>query len=69
LTETRGGSGCRPTAAVIEDDTAVARMLRLCLREAGFDTAEASTGGEVLRLLHYVTRQDITLDKFTSAAI
>jgi two-component system KDP operon response regulator KdpE len=36
---------------IIEDDPAVARMLRFCFRQAGFDVTEVSTGGEALRLL------------------
>jgi CheY-like chemotaxis protein len=36
---------------VVEDDGAVAKMLRFCLREAGFDTTEVSTGSEALRIL------------------
>jgi len=44
-------SDCRPTVLVIEDDIGIARMLRFCLREAGFDTREVSTGGEALRIL------------------
>jgi DNA-binding response OmpR family regulator len=55
-------SDCRPTVLVIEDDTGVARMLRFCLREAGFDTAEASTGGEALRVLQQGTPDAAVLD-------
>ena len=44
-------SGCRPTVLVIEDDKGVARMLRFCLREAGFDATEVSTGRQALCIL------------------
>jgi len=37
-------------------------MLRFCLREAGFDTAEASTGGEALRVLQQGTPDAAVLD-------
>jgi len=36
---------------IIEDDPAVARMLRFCFRQAGFDVTEVSTGDEALRIL------------------
>jgi len=41
----------RTKVLVIEDDPAVARMLRFCFRQAGFDVTEVSTGGEALRIL------------------
>jgi len=41
----------RPKVLVIEDNEAVARILRFCLREAGFDATEVRMGGEALRLL------------------
>ena len=36
---------------IVEDDAAVMKMLRFCLRQAGFDTTEVSTGSEALRIL------------------
>ena len=41
----------RATVLVIEDDQAVARMLRFCFRQAGFDVTEVCTGSEALRIL------------------
>jgi len=53
---------CRPTVLVIEDDTGVARMLRFCLREAGFEASEVSTGGEALRILQHRPPDAAVLD-------
>ena len=41
----------QPTILIIEDDEGVVRMLRFCLREAGFDAAEVFTGGAALDIL------------------
>lgn len=36
---------------IVEDDPAVSRVLRVCLRRAGFETTEVETGGEALKKL------------------
>ncbi|HJX61047.1 MAG TPA: response regulator [Dehalococcoidia bacterium] len=52
----------RPQVLVIEDDLAVARILRICLREAGFDASEASTGGEALAIVQQQPPDAVVLD-------
>ena len=51
-----------PRVLVIEDDEAVARMLRISLRSAGFDTVEVATGGEALRILKQQPPEATLLD-------
>ena len=41
----------RAKVLVVEDDQAVARMLRLCFRQAGFDVTAVSTGDDALHIL------------------
>jgi DNA-binding response OmpR family regulator len=55
-------SDCRPTVLVIEDDKGVARMLRFCLREAGFDATEVSTGSAALCILQQEPPDAAVLD-------
>ena len=50
FTESSVGEGQR-RVLVVEDDSAVARMLRLALGRTGFDVVLADTGGEALRRL------------------
>ena len=52
----------RPRVLVVEDDEAVAKMLRFCLREAGFDPIEVSTGSEALCILQQRTPDAAVLD-------
>jgi CheY-like chemotaxis protein len=40
-----------PEVLVVEDNETVARILRFCLREAGFAVTAVDTGGEALRVL------------------
>jgi CheY-like chemotaxis protein len=40
-----------PEVLVVEDNETVARILRFCLREAGFAVTVIGTGGEALRVL------------------
>jgi DNA-binding response OmpR family regulator len=39
----------RRRVLIVEDDPAVARLLRVCLRRVGFETTEVETGGEALK--------------------
>jgi len=48
MTVERNDSAPR-TVLIVEDDPAVARVLRVCLRRAGFETTEVDTGGEALK--------------------
>ena len=52
----------RPQVLVVEDDEMVARILRFCLREAGFDTTEVPTGSEALRILQQQPPDAAVLD-------
>ena len=47
---------------VIEDNEAVTRILRFCLREAGFDATAVSMGGEALRILQQQPQDAVLLD-------
>jgi DNA-binding response OmpR family regulator len=47
---------------VIEDNEAVTRILRFCLRDAGFDASEVSRGGEALRILQQQPPDAVLLD-------
>jgi DNA-binding response OmpR family regulator len=66
LTEVREpaseATGRRPTVLVVEDNEAVARVLRFCLRQAGFDTSEVAMGREALRILSDQTPDAVVLD-------
>ena len=52
----------RPNVLVVEDNEAVARILRFCLREAGFAVTQASTGAEALRILQEQPLEAAVLD-------
>ena len=52
----------RPKVLVIEDNEAVARILRICLRQAGFDASEVAAGGEGLRILQQQPPDAVLLD-------
>ena len=52
----------QPRVLVVEDDDAVGRVLRLSLRRGGFDTAEAESGGEALRIMKRSTFEAVVLD-------
>jgi DNA-binding response OmpR family regulator len=52
----------RPNVLIVEDNEAVARILRFCLREAGFEVSQASTGGEALRILQELPPEAAVLD-------
>jgi two-component system phosphate regulon response regulator PhoB len=66
LTEVRepasDATGRRPTVLVVEDNEAVARVLRFCLRQAGFDASDVATGREALRILSDQTPDAVVLD-------
>ncbi|MGA2285445.1 MAG: response regulator [Dehalococcoidia bacterium] len=47
---------------VVEDDPAVNRILRVCLRSAGFDATQAETGGDALRQLEAMLFDAVLLD-------
>lgn len=47
---------------VVEDDPAVARMLRFSLRRAGFDVIAVTTGGEAVQQLAGDTIDAVVLD-------
>jgi len=47
---------------VVEDDPSVTRMLRFCLRAAGFDVTEASNGSEALQALDRGSADAVVLD-------
>ncbi len=52
----------RGKVLVVEDDPAVTRILRVCLRTVGFDTTPADTGGEALRQLEAAPFDAVLLD-------
>ena len=52
----------RPKVLVIEDNEAVARVLRFCLRQAGFNASEVAAGGEALRILQQQPPDAVLLD-------
>jgi two-component system catabolic regulation response regulator CreB len=54
--------GARPKVLVVEDDGAVARVMRFCLRQAGFDASEVAVGGEALRILQQQPPDAVLLD-------
>jgi DNA-binding response OmpR family regulator len=56
------GSSQRGKVLVVEDDPAVNRILRVCLRSAGFDTSQAETGGDALRQLEATPFDAVLLD-------
>ena len=52
----------RPTILIVEDDTALRRLLSLSLRTAGFDTREAGDGMVALTLLELMEFDGVVLD-------
>jgi len=51
-----------PKVLVVEAEPAVTRMLRISLRAAGFDVAEAAAGGQALRILEQEPTDAVILD-------
>jgi two-component system response regulator PrrA len=51
-----------PNVLIIDDDTALVRMLRLTLRDGGFDVASASNGREALESVSEHEPDVIVLD-------
>jgi two-component system KDP operon response regulator KdpE len=51
-----------PTALLVEDDPAVARMLRIFLRASGFEITEAAQGAEALKVLERESPDTVILD-------
>ncbi len=47
---------------LVEDDPSVTRMLRFCLRAAGFDVTEVSNGVEALQVLDRGSANAVVLD-------
>jgi two-component system KDP operon response regulator KdpE len=52
----------RRSVLIVEDDPAVARILRVCLRRAGFETTEVETGGEALQKMDEGPPDAVLLD-------
>ncbi len=52
----------QPKVLVIEDNDAVVRILRFCLRDAGFDASAVAMGGEALRILQQESPNAVLLD-------
>lgn len=52
----------RRKVLIVEDDPAVARVLRVCLRRAGFETSEVETGGEALKKMDEDRPDAVLLD-------
>jgi DNA-binding response OmpR family regulator len=51
-----------PKVLVVEDEPAVAKMLRVSLRVAGFDVTEAVAGGQALQILEEEPTDAVILD-------
>jgi DNA-binding response OmpR family regulator len=51
-----------PEVLVVEDNEAVTRILRFCLREAGFAVTTVDTGSEALRVLQQQPPHAVVLD-------
>jgi DNA-binding response OmpR family regulator len=51
-----------PRVLVVEDDDGVARVLGMCLDEAGFEVCQASAGGEALDILKTEPPDAVVLD-------
>ena len=54
--------GVPPKVLVVEDEPAVARMLRISLHAAGFDVVEAVVGREALQILERESADAVILD-------
>ena len=52
----------RRSVLIVEDDPAIARILRVCLRRAGFETTEVESGGEALRVMDEARPDAVLLD-------
>ena len=61
MTSERNGASQR-SVLIVEDDPAVARILRVCLRRAGFDTLAVETGGEALKKMDEGRPDAVLLD-------
>ena len=57
-----GNATARRSVLIVEDDPAVARILRVCLRRAGFETTAVETGGEALKKLDEGRPDAVLLD-------
>jgi len=58
----RARSSTQRKVLLVEDDSAVARVLKVCLRRAGFDATEVESGGEALRSLDACAFDAVVLD-------
>jgi DNA-binding response OmpR family regulator len=56
------GEAGKRRVLIVEDDPAVSRVLRICLRRAGFETIEVETGGEALKKLREEHPDAVLLD-------
>jgi two-component system KDP operon response regulator KdpE len=54
--------GAPPKILLVEDEPAVARMLRISLRAAGFDVCESVAGGDALQILEQGPADAVILD-------
>ncbi len=54
--------GAPPKVLLVEDEPAVTRMLRISLHTAGFDVADAATGGDALQILERESADVVILD-------
>jgi len=61
MTPERSGATGR-SVLIVEDDPAVARILRVCLRRAGFDTTEVESGGDALKKMSEGRPDAVLLD-------
>jgi two-component system KDP operon response regulator KdpE len=51
-----------PKVLLVEDEPAVAKILRISLRASGFDVVDAATGGDALELLEHEPADAVILD-------
>ncbi len=58
----RKAGGVSPRVLLVEDDAVVARVLGMCLGEAGFEVYEVSAGGEALAVLDRECPDAVVLD-------
>jgi len=52
----------RRSVLIVEDDPAIARILRVCLRRAGFETTVVESGGEALKEMDQARPDAVLLD-------
>ncbi len=57
-----GGGRSAPLVLVVEDDAGAREILRLCLRNAGYDVVEAGDADEALAVARTARPQAVTLD-------